>query len=36
MPADSARNRDDHLAWLRERVDPASECERQVLDLLAA
>jgi hypothetical protein len=35
-PSDSARNRDEHLAWLRERVDPASECERRVLDLLAA
>lgn len=34
--SDGARNRDEHLAWLRERVDPASECERRVLDLLAA
>ena len=35
-PCEGARSRDEHLAWLRERIDPASECERQVLDLLAA
>jgi len=35
-PSEGARNRDVHLAWLRERVDPASECERQLLDLLGA
>jgi hypothetical protein len=35
-PCAGARNRDEHLTWLRDRIDPASECERRVLDLLAA
>jgi hypothetical protein len=35
-PSDGTRNRGEHLAWLRERVDPASECEQRVLDVLAA
>jgi len=34
--SDGAQNRDVRLAWLRERLDPASECEERVLDLLAA
>jgi very-short-patch-repair endonuclease len=32
----SARDRDEQLAWLRERLDPASEREWRVLELLAA
>jgi Domain of unknown function (DUF1998) len=35
-PCNGARDRDEQLAWLRERLDPASECERRVLELLAA
>jgi hypothetical protein len=35
-PSEGARNRDEHLAWLRERIDPASECERRLLEILAA
>jgi hypothetical protein len=34
--AGGALDRDQHLAWLRERLDPASACERRLLELLAA
>jgi hypothetical protein len=36
MACDGARNREEHIAWLRERIDPASECERRALEFLAA
>ena len=34
--ANGVRDRDQHVAWLRERLDPASACERRLLDVLAA
>lgn len=34
--AEGARSRAEQIAWLHERLDPASVCERQVLDILAA
>ncbi len=36
VQADRAQDREAHLAWLRERLDPASEGERRLLDVLAA